>query len=205
MAEDKRAAILDAAIETFASKGFHAARISDVAKLAGIGKGTVYLYFSSKEDLLISILQEYVDDALALADQLAEQDISTRRGIELFFEHGLARIAEDPAFFLLLEQRVFVTDPELQRRGEAFFRSIIGRVVEKLESVIQRGRIRTYDPTIVACAIIGTLSSIQFYRVLHPEADLRQLLPRFVDELARFITSALEPDASEAERSSSPA
>jgi len=194
MAEEKRAAILEAAIRTFASKGFHAARISDVAELAGIGKGTVYLYFSSKEDLLISILQAYVDEALAFADQLAEQDVSPRVGIERFFEHGLERIAENPAFFVLMEQRVFLTDPELQRRGEEFFRSIIGRIVERLEGFIDTGGIRIYDPTIVACAIIGTLSSLQFYHVLHPEAELRELMPRFTKELARFITAALEPE-----------
>jgi len=193
MAEDKRAAILEAAIQAFATKGFHASRISDVAELAGIGKGTVYLYFDSKEDLLISILQSYVDEALSFAEELADQDVGARRGIELFFERALARLAERPGFFALLEQRLFLSDPELQARAEAFFRSMIGRIVAKLELVIRRGEIRDYDPTIVACAIIGTLSSLQFYRVLRPDDDPLELLPRFTQELARFITAALEP------------
>jgi len=193
MAEEKRKAILDAAIQAFASKGFHATRISDVATLAGIGKGTVYLYFSSKEDLLLSILESYVDEALSFAAELEAQDVGPQRGIELFFEHGLERLAEHPGFFSLLEQRLFLTDPELQIRGEEFFRSIIGRVVEKLEVVIQQGQIRDYDPKIIACAIIGTLTSLQFYRVLCPDADPEELLPRFTHELARFIIAALEP------------
>lgn len=193
MAEDKRAAILDAAVQTFATNGFHAARISDIAEIAGVGKGTVYLYFSSKEDILISILQSYVDDALALADQMTAQDLGPREGIERFFEHALARIVENPALFTMMEQRVFLTDPEMQRRGEAFFRSIIGRIVEKLEIVIRQGQIRDYDPTIVACAIIGSLTSLQFYHALHSEEQLEALLPRFTEELARFITAALEP------------
>jgi len=193
MVEEKRTTILEAAIQTFASKGFHAARISDVAQLAGIGKGTVYLYFSSKEDLLISILQQYVSEAFAFADQLDEQDVGLHRGIELFFKRGLERLVENPGFFALMEQRVFLADPELRRRGDEFFRSIIGRIVEKLELVIRRGKIRSCDPTIVACAIIGTLSSLTFYRVLHPEAELKEVMPRFTHELARFITAALQP------------
>jgi TetR/AcrR family fatty acid metabolism transcriptional regulator len=168
--------------------------MSDVAELAGVGKGTLYLYFPSKEDLLISILQEYVDEALAFTEQLAKQGVETRRSIELFFERGLAQIADNPAFFMLMEQRVFLSNPELRRRGEEFFRSIIGRIVEKLEAVIERGYIRGYDSTIVACALIGTLSSVQFYHVLNPEVDLRELMPRFARELARFITAGLEPE-----------
>jgi len=193
MPEAKRAAILEAASQTFASNGFHAARISDVAELAGVGKGTVYLYFSSKEDLLISILESYVDEALQVAAEMAEQDLEPRCSIERFFERAFMRIAGNPAFFAILEQRVFLSDPELQRRGEAFFRSIIGRIVEKLEQVIKQGQIRDYDPTIAACAIIGTLTSLELYRVLHPEESLQELLPRFTPELTRFITAALEP------------
>jgi len=193
MPEEKREAILEAAIQTFASKGFHAARISDVAELAGIGKGTVYLYFENKEDLLVSILQQYLDEALAFADELSEQDVGARQGIEEFFERGIQRIAENPAFFALIEQRTFLTDPELQRRGEEFFRSMIGRIVDRLERLIVRGGIREYDPTIVACAIIGSLSSLQLYRVLYPDAELAELMPRVTKELARFITAALEP------------
>ena len=194
VSEEKRTAILEAATQTFAEKGFHAARISDVAELAGVGKGTVYLYFSSKEDLLLSILQSYVDEALVLADQMTEQGVGLKEGIEQFLERALDRIVENPALFTMMEQRVFLTDPEMQQRGEAFFHSIIGRIVEKLEAVIRQGQIRDYDPTIVACAIIGSLTSLQLYHALHSEREMKALLPRFTRELARFITAALEPD-----------
>lgn len=51
---DKRLAILEAATDAFASQGFAAVRIADIAKQAGIGKGTVYEYYRSKEDLLLA-------------------------------------------------------------------------------------------------------------------------------------------------------
>ena len=53
---DKREAIVEAAIEVFAQKGFHAARISDVARAAGVADGTIYLYFDNKEHLLLSLI-----------------------------------------------------------------------------------------------------------------------------------------------------
>src|SRR4051794_25104044 len=53
-----RTAILDAAERVFAERGFHVARISDVAKQARIGVGTVYNHFEQKEDLLRALLEE---------------------------------------------------------------------------------------------------------------------------------------------------
>ena len=57
---DKRELIMNAAIRAFARRGYHQARISDVAGEAGVAAGTIYLYFKNKDDLLISIFEEKV-------------------------------------------------------------------------------------------------------------------------------------------------
>src|ERR1700690_3555224 len=54
---DKRARILSAAERIFARHGFFAAKVSDVAKEAGVADGTIYLYFKNKDDLLISVFE----------------------------------------------------------------------------------------------------------------------------------------------------
>lgn len=65
---EKKAKIIGAATQVFAQKGYAATRIIDVARTAGIGKGTVYEYFRSKEDLFFSVFQYVMQDA---ADQMA--------------------------------------------------------------------------------------------------------------------------------------
>lgn len=55
---DKHDLILEAAIEVFAEKGFHHARISDIARRAGVADGTIYLYFRNKDDVLLTIFEE---------------------------------------------------------------------------------------------------------------------------------------------------
>lgn len=55
---EKREKILEAAIRTFALKGFHQSRVTDIAKEAGVADGTIYLYFRNKDDVLISIFEE---------------------------------------------------------------------------------------------------------------------------------------------------
>lgn len=62
---DKRDRILKAAVKVFAKNGFHATRVSDVAKAAGVADGTIYLYFKSKEEVLISLFEDRVERLLA--------------------------------------------------------------------------------------------------------------------------------------------
>src|SRR5919199_6580907 len=60
----KRDAILRAAIDVFAERGYFNAQVADVARAAGVAAGTVYLYFRSKDDLLVSIFEKTMRDAL---------------------------------------------------------------------------------------------------------------------------------------------
>jgi TetR/AcrR family fatty acid metabolism transcriptional regulator len=61
----KRDAILRAAIDVFAERGFFNAQVADVARAAGVAAGTVYLYFRSKDDLLVSIFERTMREAFA--------------------------------------------------------------------------------------------------------------------------------------------
>jgi len=63
---NKRRQIIDAAIECFATTGYHAVSISDLAKHAGISKGLMYNYFPSKDDLLRTIFREVMDEMMKL-------------------------------------------------------------------------------------------------------------------------------------------
>jgi TetR/AcrR family fatty acid metabolism transcriptional regulator len=67
--EDKSLRILDAAIRIFARKGFYNSTIADVAKVAEVAEGTIYLYFKNKDDLLISIFEHSMDLFIAEAQK----------------------------------------------------------------------------------------------------------------------------------------
>ncbi len=70
---DKREAILKAATQVFARKGYFNSKVSDIAKAAQIADGTVYLYFKSKEEILHSIFDRTMTEGIELAkQQLAE-------------------------------------------------------------------------------------------------------------------------------------
>jgi TetR/AcrR family fatty acid metabolism transcriptional regulator len=60
--DDKRQRILDAAVKVFAKKGYHGAKVAEIAKKAGVADGTIYLYFRNKEDILVSLFDEVMEE-----------------------------------------------------------------------------------------------------------------------------------------------
>jgi len=70
---EKRDRITEAAISVFAEKGYRSSRVSDVAREAGVADGTIYLYFRSKEELLLTIFEEKMEELLSeLSDALSD-------------------------------------------------------------------------------------------------------------------------------------
>ncbi|MGQ9654861.1 MAG: TetR/AcrR family transcriptional regulator, partial [Thermodesulfobacteriota bacterium] len=57
----KHQRILHAAVKIFAEKGFYKAKISEIAREAGVADGTIYLYFKNKDDILIQLFEEEMD------------------------------------------------------------------------------------------------------------------------------------------------
>src|SRR6266516_1407269 len=83
---DKRAAILRAAIRVFAHNGYFNSKVADIAGAAGVADGTVYLYFKSKEEILHSIFDRSMEEAIAAGRKQLEQITDPReklRGIAL--------------------------------------------------------------------------------------------------------------------------
>ena len=118
--ESKRRQILYAAIECFATSGYHAVSISDLAKHAGISKGLMYNYFSSKEDLLKTIFREVMEEMLGIfnPDHVAELDHPTLlKYMNNLFEHLNSNlmlwkmymaIFSQPAVLQILEKEISI-------------------------------------------------------------------------------------------------
>ena len=190
MPEDKRRVILDAALHVFAKRGYAAARISDIAAEAGVGKGTVYLYFASKEDLLMGVFEACVDDMLSMIDELAISGVSPAEGLRAFFDGALRLVASNVELIDLFEQRIFFTNDRLRARGTALFRSMIDRVVAKVTPEIKTELVLDYDMEVIATAIVGALVSYRLYRELHPDETAEASVARVSRELSRIFSPA---------------
>jgi len=95
---DKRARILAAAERVFARRGFFASRVSEIAKDAGVADGTIYLYFKSKDDLLISLFEirmKQVNDTLRTA--VSAVGASPLAQLRAFIKAYLQLVHDEPA------------------------------------------------------------------------------------------------------------
>src|SRR5881394_3629008 len=92
---DKRDLILRAATRVFAQGGFHQSQVADVARVAGVAAGTVYLYFRSKDDLLVSIFERSMKVALEEGRAVIARTADPRERLRQFAKLHLGRLGRD--------------------------------------------------------------------------------------------------------------
>ena len=92
---DKRVAILRAATVVFARNGYFNSKVSDIAREAGIADGTVYLYFKSKEEILHSIFDRSVEEALGAAKERVKRISDPREKLRQIAHMHLERLGAD--------------------------------------------------------------------------------------------------------------
>src|SRR5438105_11810382 len=91
----KRDAILRAAIDVFADRGYFNAQVADVARAAGVAAGTVYLYFRSKDDLLVSIFERTMRETLAQGQSAVAAIDDPAERLRLFARLHLGMLGRD--------------------------------------------------------------------------------------------------------------
>ena len=182
---DKEETILEAAARVFSGKPFHEVLIDDVATAAGVGKGTIYRYFQTKDDLFFAaILHSFDRLSDALAESLA-QETSPRRRLERIAREVLSfSWGRRDLFALLLndERRFAKRDGELQKRREAVSRLAQEAILEG----IRRREFRGIDARIGAELFRGMIRAANTLR--RPEDTLDGL----VSEIVGIFTHGIE-------------
>jgi TetR/AcrR family transcriptional regulator, repressor of fatR-cypB operon len=102
---DKRAAILNATLELVAERGFHGAPASEIAQRAGVGIGTIYRYFESKDALIMAVMKDFEE---RVAEKLFKQGYSGDGSVRERFTHIVRGMLEynirNPKVFKFIEQ-----------------------------------------------------------------------------------------------------
>jgi AcrR family transcriptional regulator len=152
--------LLDAGVEIFAQRGFHAARVDDVVKLARTSHGTFYLYFANKEELFRALAQEVADEMITLADSLPPIDPGPEGRAEL--RAWLARFVEVYEHY----GPVIRAWTEAEIGGSEFGR--LGTDVLTEFSRVLTGRIRRssspdVNPQIAALAVVAMIERSNYY------------------------------------------
>ncbi len=172
-------AICDAAMRVVGRKGLVRATVEDIAREAGVAKGTVYLYFPSREAIFEKTVQAAVGRLLERLRSAGEKGLAFADAIELVLAAQFAFFDENRDFFRLYYASGEATEDRRLRQSRTYREHI-----EHLVAIIRRGRrkgeLRSADPERTAVAIAGAARDLILRRIHEknpppPEADARFL------------------------------
>lgn len=165
--KDKHQRITDAAVQVFAERGFHLARISDIADRAGVADGTIYLYFRNKEDILLSIFESKMDEliagvhlALAGIDDPAEQ-------LRVFACYHFGQVERNRAAAEVLQIELRLSNKFLKE----YRPQKLWEYLDVLAGILERGQASgllrpEVDPFILKWSFFGALDELAMQWVL---------------------------------------
>lgn len=137
-ANGKYEAILRAAIKVFAGSGFFNSKVADVAREAGVADGTVYLYFKNKDDILVSIFNYYMEEALAAGKaSLAETEDPVEKLRRIVRAH-LERLGRDRNLAVVFQVELRSSTKFM----EQFSATKVAEYLDMIRSVIEDGQKR---------------------------------------------------------------
>jgi AcrR family transcriptional regulator len=184
-ADDRPREICAAALEVFAEKGFAAARLEEIAKRAGVSKGTLYLYFKDKEDLFRAVVRDNVSPNI---DQVREAmlavDIPFAQIVPMFLAK-LSSVASTMPLGAVVKMVIGESGnfPELARVWhDQVVSKALGVLVALIEKAQASGEVRPGDPRLHAFSLMGPMLMGLLYReVLQPAGGA----PLDIEALAR--------------------
>ncbi|MDX1584095.1 MAG: TetR/AcrR family transcriptional regulator [Thermoanaerobaculia bacterium] len=188
--QDKRERIFRAAIEVFAQRGFFNARVSEVAKAAGVADGTIYLYFDGKEDLLVQVFRDGMRTFLDVLDRELEPIRDPRSKLERTIRYHLETIGRDRELAIVVQ---------VELRHSLKFMSLFSHqeladYLNLLRSIVEEGQKKNVfrteiHPQMAAKAIFGVLDEMVTSWVL---SEKHSRLEDSADQVCEILLGGLD-------------
>jgi len=132
----RREAILAAALDEFSAQGFAAARLDDVARRAGVAKGTIYLHFRDKEALFQELIRVQLGPVVGALEQAAHADLSLRHIADRLIDVFVREIFETRRKDII---RLVITEgPRFPQLAEFYYREVISRALSIIRGMLRR-------------------------------------------------------------------
>jgi AcrR family transcriptional regulator len=136
----RRDAILDAALDEFSAGGFEAARLDDVAKRAGVAKGTIYLHFKDKETLFQELIRSKMTPVVGTLETAFATELPLRiivdQAIEIFVREIYGTRRQQLVRLIISE------GPRFPALAEFYYREVLARVLAAVRQLLRRARER---------------------------------------------------------------
>lgn len=175
--DDTRAAIVNCAAEVFAKHDFHEVLIDDIAQQLGIGKGTIYRYFRSKEQLYLAAIGEGLSGLQMAVERATEENTDLRHMIEGLAGTLISYFWRRRDFFVLLHRLEAKLTPEERADWQQSRDEVVSLVSSRLEQAIANGQIGAVNVRLAVEALFGMIRGVCVYRADGDEpAELTRLV-----------------------------
>lgn len=194
---ETRRALLNAAHELMAEKGYPRVTLREVAERAGVKPALVAYYFGSKGGLLRSVVGAVAETMREQLEHERATGVPPEQGIRNLI-HGLveAITAAPYAPRLMVEQVLFADDAVIEEFAESFARPNHAAILAILAEGERTGRLRKTDPKFLVPALLGAcmlffLGSPMLRRLYHIEKIDTEIAQKFADQLADLVLNGL--------------
>ena len=178
---DKREAILRAATTVFAHNGYFNSKVADIAREAGVADGTVYLYFKSKEEILHSIFDRSVEDAIAEARKKIESLSDPREKLRQIAHLHLERLGADRDLAVVFQVELRGSTKFMEEFSAAGFAEYLMLIRTTFEEGQQAGVFRSdLNAKVVSKILFGALDEMATNWIL---SKRRYKLPPMADQV----------------------
>lgn len=158
---DKRERILRAATKVFARKGFYATKVAEVAKAAGVADGTIYLYFKSKDDLLVSLFEDRIMLLLATLDRALAERPTAQERLRCVIEMQLGLLEGERDLAEVITVNLRQSTRLMKQYAAPKFALYLDMIAKVISDGQRSGAFRAdVSPHIVARTIFGALDGI---------------------------------------------
>jgi TetR/AcrR family fatty acid metabolism transcriptional regulator len=163
----KRDRILRSAIKIFSQKGFFNSKISEIARLAGVADGTIYLYFKNKDDLLISLFEEKMGEVVSdVRARVAEGGDALSR-LEVFIRNHMGLLVREAGLIEVIQVELRQSNKFMKEYVPVKFLEYLDIISGILEDGKKEGVFRQdLNVTLARRAIFGALDEISLAYVL---------------------------------------
>ncbi len=173
---DKKQQIIDKAIEFFSKNGIADTKIEDITNALGIGKGTLYLYFKGKKDLLLNCIDRL---ATIIVPKEAWLDIRGETNYKLRWQkRQSAFLKAYPTFcgiLSLVNQSIASSDPELARKAGEAYKMLTGPLMKDLRWAVSHGWAREIDEQVIACMLLATGEGLANMMKMDPRYSIEKV------------------------------
>jgi len=186
---DKRTAILDAATAVFAERGFFAAQVADIARGAGIAAGTVYLYFRSKDEILTSIFDRTMKEAIAEGRAAVAGVKDPVERLRRIARLHLTRMGRDRSLAIVFQVELRQTTKFMERFSTTGLGDYLALIQQTIEDGQARGAFRrTISARTGAKVFFGALDEMATNWIL---SRRRYALAQQADEIVDLIVGGI--------------